>query len=85
MEQKTLRRDDLDLWLNSTGKELAIGQEVKVDQTSAGASNWASDWKGLTLVVVGIVLDPKSGKADIHLADGDQVTDGFSVQDLLPA
>jgi hypothetical protein len=79
------RRDDLDFWLKVTGSELTIGAKVKVDQANAGASDWKSDWENLILVVAGIVLNPENGSADIHLADCKNVTDGFSVHDLLPA
>ena len=78
------RRDDLDFWLKVSGSELTIGTKVTVDQANAGASDWKSDWKDQVLVVTGIVLDPKTGKANVHLADGTDVTDGFSVHDLLP-
>ena len=80
----SFRRDDLDFWLKVTGSELTIGTKVKVDQANAGASDWKSDWKGIELIVVGILLNPVDGKADIHLSDGTDITDSFSVHDLLP-
>lgn len=75
-----MRTDDLDIWKQSTGKDITIGQKVRISSDYEHISEWQGEYP-----IVGINLDPRTGKLDITLADGYELYDGWSIHDLIPA
>ncbi len=76
-------------FLTETQKELLnrfkIGDIVKVFKTDRN-ERWASDWERTELEIIGITWEKRQAKSNIVvLHDGDQVTDGFEVHDLVRA
>lgn len=76
-------------FLTETQKELLnrfkLGDKVKVLKRDRNQS-WASEWDHTELEIIGITWEKRQAKSNVVVFhDGDQVTDGFEVHDLVRA